>query len=108
MQQDLPDTLPEFYDSLFNLLSSMHDGTKPGYVRQKATSLSNQELEVLFRAFSFASKELVGRVSLNASQFEQSIQYAIKLTEIKCTTEGFRTDVTETVCLMAKKEMDTS
>lgn len=108
MQQDLPDTLPEFYDSLFNLLSSMHDGTKPGYVRQKATSLSNQELEILFRAFSFASKELVGRVSLNASQFEQSIQYATKLTEIKCTTEGFKTDVTETICLMAKEGMDTT
>ena len=108
MQQDLPDTLPEFYDSLFNLLSSMHDGTKPGYVRQKATSLSNLELEALFRAFSFSSKELVGRISLNPSQFEQSFQYALKLTEAKCITEGFRTDVTETVCLMVKEGMDTT
>jgi len=106
MQQDLPDTLPEFYDSLFNLLSSMHDGTKPGYVRQKATSLSNLELEALFRAFSFSSKELVGRISLNPSQFEQSFQYALKLTETRCTTEGFRTDITETVCLMVKEGMD--
>lgn len=108
MQQDLPDTLPEFYDSLFNLLSSMHDGTKPGYVRQKATSLSNLELEALFRAFSFSSKELVGRISLNPTQFEQSFQYALKLTEAKCTTEGFKTDVTETVCLMVKEGMDTT
>lgn len=108
MQQDLPDTLPEFYDSLFNLLSSMHDGTKPGYVRQKATSLSNPELEGLFRAFSFSSKELVGRISLNSNQFEQSFQHAIKLTETKCTAEGFRTDVTETVCLMVKEGMDTT
>lgn len=108
MQQDLPDTLPEFYDSLFNLLASMHDGTKPGYVRQKATNLSNQDLEILFGAFSFAAKEVVGRVSLNTPQFEQSFSHALKLTELKCTSEGFRTDVTETVCLMVKEGMDTT
>lgn len=108
MQQDLPDTLPEFYDSLFNLLASMHDGTKPGYMRQKATSLSNQDLESLFRAFSFAAKELVGRVSLSSTQFEQSLLHGLKLSELKCTVEGFRTDVTETVCLMVKEGMDTT
>lgn len=108
MQQDLPDTLPEFYDSLFNLLSSMHDGTKPGYLRQKATALSNPDLEALFRAFSFTSKELVGKVSLTAQQFEQTVTQAIKISEIKCTAEGFRTDVTETVCLMVKEGLDTT
>ncbi len=108
MHQDLPDTLPEFYDSLFNLLSSMHDGTKPGYVRQKATSLGNLELEALFRAFSFSSKELFDRISLNPIQFEQSFQSAIKLTEARCTSDGFRADVTETVCLMVKEGMDST
>lgn len=107
-KQDLPDTLPEFYDSLFNLLSSMHDGTKPGYTRQKATNLSNPELETLFRAFSYASKELIGKVSLDHAQFEDAFQAALKVTDLKCTSEGFRTDITETICLMVKDGVDTT
>jgi hypothetical protein len=107
-KQDLPDTLPEFYDSLFNLLSSMHDGTKPGFTRQKATNLSNPELETLFRAFSYVSKELIGKVSLTHNQFESTLAAALKITDLKCTSEGFRTDITETICLMVKDGVDTT
>lgn len=107
-KQDLPDTLPEFYDSLFNLLSSMHDGTKPGFARQKATNLSNSDLEALFRAFSYASKEIIGKTSLNHTQFDNALTAALKITDLKCTNEGFKTDVTETICLMVKDGVDTT
>lgn len=107
-QQDLPDTLPEFYDSLFNVLSSTHDGTKPGYVRQKATNLGNSDLEQLFCAFSFVSKELFKRNSLSQRQFEDSFSNAIKISDIRCSIEGFKTDVTETICLMVKDGLDTA
>lgn len=107
-QQDLPDTLPEFYDSLFNVLSSTHDGTKPGYVRQKATNLGNTDLEKLFCAFSFASKELFKKNSLSYRQFEESFANATKISDVKCSIEGFKTDVTETICLMIKDGLDTA
>jgi len=107
-QQDLPDTLPEFYDSLFNVLSSTHDGTKPGYLRQKATNLGNSDLEKLFCAFSFASKELFKRNSLSQRQFEDSFANATKISDVKCSIEGFKTDVTETICLMVKDGLDTA
>jgi NACHT domain len=107
-QQDLPDTLPEFYDSLFNVLSSTHDGTKPGYVREKATNLGNAELEKLFCAFCFASKELFKKTSLSVRQLEESFQSASKITDIKSSLEGFKTDVTETICLMVKDGLDTT
>lgn len=107
-QQDLPDTLPEFYDSLFNVLSSTHDGTKPGYVREKATKLGNAELERLFCAFSFASKELFRKNSLSHRQLEESFLSASKITDVKCSIEGFKTDITETICLMAKDGLDTA
>jgi hypothetical protein len=100
--------LPDFYDSLFNLLASLHDGTKPGYVREKATSLSNNELEALFRAFCFASKELFGKITLSSAQFKKAAEQAQRLTSIACTVEGFRTDITETICLMAKEGVDTT
>lgn len=107
-QQDLPDTLPEFYDALFNVLSSTHDGTKPGYLRQKATNLGNSDLEKLFCAFSFASKELFKRNSLSQRQFEDSFTNAAKISDVKCSIEGFKTDVTETICLMVKDGLDTA
>lgn len=107
-QQDLPDTLPEFYDSLFNVLSSTHDGTKPGYIREKATKLGNAELERLFCAFSFAAKELFRKNSLSHRQLEDSFASASKITDIKCSLEGFKTDVTETICLMVKDGLDTA
>lgn len=107
-QQDLPDTLPEFYDSLFNVLSSTHDGNKPGYVRQKATNLGNTDLEKLFCAFSFASKELFKKNSLSHRQFEESFSNASKISDVKCSLDGFKTDVTETICLMVKDGLDTA
>ncbi len=107
-QQDLPDTLPEFYDSLFNVLSSTHDGTKPGYVREKATNLGNAELEKLFCAFCFASKELFRRTSLSLRQMEESFESGSKITDIKSSLEGFKTDVTETICLLVKDGLDTT
>lgn len=107
-QQDLPDTLPEFYDSLFNVLASTHDGTKPGYVRQKATNLGNTDLESLFCAFSFASKELFKKNSLSQRQLEESFTNATRISDVKCSIEGFKTDVTETICLMVKDGLDTA
>lgn len=107
-QQDLPDTLPEFYDSLFNVLSSTHDGTKPGYVRQKATNLGNTDLEKLFCTFSFASKELFKKNSLSHRQLEEAFTNASRICDISCSLEGFKTDITETICLMVKDGLDTA
>lgn len=107
-QQDLPDTLPEFYDSLFNVLASTHDGSKPGYTRQKATALSNSELERLFCAFCFASKTLFKKNSLTHRQLEEALEHAKRMSDTKCTTEGFKTEVTETVCLMINDGLDTA
>lgn len=107
-QQELPDTLPEFYDSLFNVLASTHDGTKPGYTRQKATSLSNSELERLFSAFCFVSKSKFRRNSLTIRQMEEALEKSKEISNTKCTTEGFRTEVTETVCLMLSDGLETA
>lgn len=107
-QQDLPDSLPEFYDSLFNVLANTHDGTKPGYTRQKATSLSSGELERLFSAFCFVSKSQFKRNSLTLRQFEEAFEKSKEITNTKCTNEGFKTDVTETVCLMLNDGLETA
>jgi hypothetical protein len=107
-KQQIPDTLPEFYDSLFRVLAIMHDETKPGYVREMATKLTYAELEQLFECFSFVSREKFEKPSLNPAQFEESVKVAVEYTGHQCTPEGFRTDVSETVCLMVREGIDTT
>lgn len=107
-KQHIPDTLPEFYDSLFRVLAIMHDETKPGYVREMATKLTYSELEQLFECFSFVTREKFDKTSLNPSQFDESVSAAISYTNKNCTPEGFKTDVSETVCLMVREGVDTT
>lgn len=107
-KQHIPDTLPEFYDSLFRVLAIMHDETKPGYVREMATQLTYSELEQVFECFSFVTREKFDKTSLNPLQFEESVKAAVAYTSKLCTTEGFRTDVSETVCLMVREGIDTT
>lgn len=107
-KQQIPDTLPEFYDSLFRVLAVMHDETKPGYVREMATKMTYSELEQVFECFSFISREKFDRTSLNPMQFEDSVREAANYTGKQCTAEGFRTDVSETVCLMVREGIDTT
>lgn len=107
-KQHIPDTLPEFYDSLFRVLAIMHDETKPGYVREMATKLTYSELEQLFECFSFVTRERFDKTSLNPSQFEDSFKAAISYINKNCTAEGFKTDVSETVCLMVREGIDTT
>jgi hypothetical protein len=107
-KQQIPDTLPEFYDALFRVLAIMHDETKPGYVREMATKLTYSELEQLFECFSFVSRERFEKPSLNPTQFEESVKVAKEYTNFECTAEGFKTDVSETVCLMVREGVDTT
>ncbi len=107
-KQHIPDTLPEFYDSLFRVLAIMHDETKPGYVREMATKLSYAELEQVFECFSFVSREKFDKTSLSPSQFDDTVRSAIAYANKTCTAEGFKTDVSETVCLMVREGIDTT
>lgn len=98
----LPDTLPDFYDALFGVMVATHDETKPGYIREKATKLTNAQLENLFKAFCFVSKEEAGTTSLTPKEFSSSHSRALNVTDLECTAEAFKTDLVDVVCLMAK------
>jgi len=104
--QQIPDTLSDFYDALFRVLAVMHDDTKPGYVRQSATSLTPVQLERLFTSFAFVSREKFEKPTLSMRQFEDSHALAVKLSGIESTVGGFKTDVTETACLMIVEGID--
>lgn len=96
----IPPTLHEFYEEMFGVLVSRHDETKELYIREKATKLSNSDLQDVFEHFCFLSKE--HGVSLTTGQFAACATKASRLTNKEFTTEGLKTDLIEIVCLMMR------
>jgi hypothetical protein len=102
----VPSTLHEFYESMFLFLVYRHDETKPGFVRPKATNLTNAELQNAFEHFAFLSKE--HGVSLSDEEFSLCTKRTATLSGLQFTSEGLRTDLTETVCLMMRDGLRTA
>ena len=94
----IPNGLQEFYNSLFHILVSRHDLDKELFQRERATNLSNSDLQYFFECFSFLAKPY--GVALNDVVFNKVCENAAKVTKKDVTPEGFKTDVTESVCLM--------
>jgi len=103
----IPNNLPDFYKEMFHVLSHLHDESKPGYVRQWATSLNPAEINKIFEAFCYSSMELASN-SLTQDQFAESHSVAKDISGIECTPQGLRTDLVESVCLMAKDGLNTT
>lgn len=103
---NIPATLHEFYEEMFTILVSRHDGTKPSYSRQKVTSLTNGELQSCFEHFCYFSKQF--GVSLSDEHFATCVRKVLKVTGHSFTVEGFRTDLTDTVCLMMPDGLKTA
>ncbi|WP_196592077.1 NACHT domain-containing protein [Burkholderia cepacia] len=103
---NIPDSLHDFYEALFHVLACRHDDIKDSYQRERATALSNSELQESFEAFSFLSKD--SGVSLTDSQFASCARDAAKLVGREFTADGFKNDLTNVVCLMAPDGLRTA
>ncbi|QCX10515.1 hypothetical protein APS58_1650 [Paracidovorax citrulli] len=102
----IPDGLQEFYNSLFHVLVSRHDLDKELFKRERATQLSNSELQYFFECFSFLSKPM--GVALTDNDFDKCCTNAAKVTRKEITAEGFKTDIVEGVCLMMPDGLHTT
>ncbi|AIO49007.1 NACHT domain-containing protein [Burkholderia cenocepacia] len=103
---NIPNNLHDFYEALFHVLAWRHDDIKDTYQRERATSLSNAELQEAFEAFSYLSKEF--GVALSDSQFSTCAKEAAKLSGKSFTPEGLKSDLTGVVCLMAQDGLRTA
>ena len=104
----IPPTLHEFFENMFYVLVSRHDGTKTYFNRQKATKLTDQDLQIAFSAFCFAVKNDGHGVSLTDEQFSSCAKKSVKLSGVQFTPEGLKTDLLDTVCLMVKDGLKTA
>ena len=52
-EKEIPATLPEFFEKLFQIVFSRHDRLKAGFDRKRYSGLSERRLQSLFEAFCF-------------------------------------------------------
>ncbi|MGR5550777.1 NACHT domain-containing protein [Vibrio sp. DNB22_12_1] len=99
-ESEIPEQLSEFYKSLFQTLVKRHDRTKPGYVRERKSSLGNIELEHLFENLSYISlnNQLI---SMTEKEYFTSCSSALEmLMKSNIPPEDVMCDISSITCLI--------
>lgn len=90
--QRIPETLAEFYESLFNTLLLRHDKLKPGFERQRKSGLTDRRLRDAFDAFCFLCRKQQ-LISVHATEVFPLAKRACELTQVSCDPDSFVADI---------------
>lgn len=96
--QKVPEQLSEFFESMFHLMLQRHDGTKPGYTRERKCSLNDLEYQRVFEALCFVAKE-------NGQTFKPGVLYeyagkAISICKFNVDAQKYIQDINKITCLI--------
>jgi len=101
-EQKIPNELSEFYEHLFQTLISRHDKSKPGFVRKRYCQLGEREMQQLFEAFCFVTRQK-GLSVLTEDQLHTSIELGARHSGITCDPRSFEQDMNKVACLMQEE-----
>lgn len=105
-ESNIPETLPEFFETLFQVVFTKHDRQKANFNRKHKTGLSEKKLQKLFETFSFMSLQKGNSRTLTDSQFEEIFEIARESEGVECEANEFRHDITKSACLMLEDGID--
>lgn len=106
-ESQLPETLPEFFDRLFQVVFSRHDRLKAAFTRKHHSGLSERLLQELFEAFCFMTLQAGYGRTLTSAQFEEVFDLALDYADnCKCEAEKFKQDIIKVACLMLEDGID--
>ncbi|WP_426390258.1 NACHT domain-containing protein [Variovorax sp. R-27] len=101
---EIPETLPEFFERLFQIVFTRHDRMKASFHRKHYSGLSERRLQELFSSFCFMTMQLGHKRSLSTQQFNEAFDMALSYTEdCECEADSFRKDITKVACLMLEE-----
>lgn len=107
-ESKIPESLPEFFERLFQVVFSKHDHLKDNFNRTLCSGLSERSLQLLFEAFCCMCIQSGHTTSLSNEEFyaayEQAIEY---VDDIKCDADSFKSDIIDATCLMLADGIDT-
>lgn len=108
-EKEIPPTLPEFFERLFQIVFTRHDRLKAGFNRKRFSGLSERRLQTLFEAFCFMVLQNNFGRSLSAEQFSTAFTQALEYSDnCDCDEDKFRLDVVKVACLMLDEGIDTT
>jgi hypothetical protein len=106
-EKEIPPTLPEFFERLFQVVFTRHDRLKAGFNRKRFSGLSERRLQTLFEAFCFMVLQNSFGRSLTAEQFSTAFSQALEYSDnCGCEEEKFRLDIAKVACLMLEEGLD--
>lgn len=106
-ESEIPSSLPDFFDRLFNAVFTRHDKFKVGFNRELSSGLSESKIRKLFDSFCFMTLQFGHGRSMAYSEFETIFIRACKFTpSIDCDVDGFKKDITQVACLMLEDGFD--
>lgn len=98
----IPDEFSEFFEELFQVLLLRHDSSKLGWRRQRASALTDRQLQIFFEAFCFQVRR---RRSLSVERDEaQSVaQEALDFVSAKADPNACLKDLKKVTCLIVEE-----
>lgn len=100
--QQLPMKLSDFYDSLFQMLLSRHDGTKPGYNRKRGCSIDDGEYRDSFETLCVLSKK-IGTQFFSSKIIQDISKKVIFQRQNKANPSEFIDDIVKITCLIIRE-----
>jgi len=97
--QKMPSKLSDFYDSLFFTLLQRHDGTKPGFKRQKSCDLDDSAFRSAFEALCICARKR-NQQSYPLAMMVDIASEALAHCSIKCEPDAFVGDIVRITCLI--------
>lgn len=99
--QELPTQLSGFYDSLFQTLLQRHDGSKPGYTRERGCGLDDLQYKRVFETLCILAKESKG------SSFSHEDMYRISKNSLEQNglsekPDKYLNDIVKITCLILR------
>jgi hypothetical protein len=105
--QTIPDTIPKFYEELFDVLFYRHDHSKPGFRRKRFTQLDDGSVKRLFSALCFFVR-LQGLGVLSNEQLHDCCAKASIACSQPVDPDKFKLELVKTVCLLQEEGFEIS
>ena len=96
--QTLPERLSDFYESIFSVLLRRHDGSKPGFARQRRCSINDNQYRDIFDVFCFESMKHEESIFDYRTSCDL-IQKAMSILHIKEDSTDYLNDIINVTCL---------
>lgn len=98
----IPETMAEFYESLFNTLLLRHDKLKSGFQRERKCGLNDRAVRSVFDAMSFLCRKQQ-LVTIENDVLYDICSKAKELAQADCEAEHFIDDVKHITCLLLEE-----